>query len=650
MNMPMMPGQQKVSEIGSKIKKLGKRIVMQALKKFAKKIAKMLLKALMKVIIKAVVALIGYVGGPVLLIVLACVLLSSIIFSAFSFDWLTGGADTPTAAEIRARYIKAVEKTSPDEEYRPPLVIVQAIDNMRIIKNKLKPEDVNPEQVAKMLKAIITSKKFETHVSVSTTTYKTVEKKDKNGVITKETTLHSSSSTSYTEEEELITKIDKWDATLDYTYEEVSLPSTTSTSVDNRMGLTVYRTTTKTTWQRKDTAQCSESSTGVVNNTNLKVEIKSSTVPPFFRLYGPFAFEESVKSGIPASVTLAQAALESGWGRSKLASKHYNFFGIKKHDWTGKIVTLTTKEVVGGQSIIVSADFRSYVSPLEGFADHSQFLLENKRYRNALSKTNPFDFANELQRAGYATDPEYAKKLKSMINNYNLTLFDPQKGIDPTTGMEYENNALVYDSSRCGNYSFAKFEEALKYYKFTPKENETIMVMVDQNDGSENYLYFYSNHDQASNSDVDFSDSDQNVDVKEYVWPTAATRITSQFGYRKDPFTSVSKLHKGIDIAPNIKAEEYPVFATKGGIVIVSGYQEDYGYRIKIQHDNGVISHYAHMKMGSLQVNKGKYVNSGDFIGVMGNTGQRTTGRHLHFEIFVYNVVTNPNKFLKKPS
>ncbi|WP_224371572.1 glucosaminidase domain-containing protein [Hyalangium versicolor] len=129
-------------------------------------------------------------------------------------------------------------------------------------------------------------------------------------------------------------------------------------------------------------------------------------------------------TGVPASVTLAQAMLESGSGKSGLATKGNNFFGIKGEGPAGH-VTMPTKEFLNGKWVTVDANFRKYNTPAESFTDHGKFLRDNKRYANAFKYTNNAEqFAKEIHKAGYATDPEYSNKLISIISKYGLERFD----------------------------------------------------------------------------------------------------------------------------------------------------------------------------------------------------------------------------------
>lgn len=141
--------------------------------------------------------------------------------------------------------------------------------------------------------------------------------------------------------------------------------------------------------------------------------------------------EDAIKlqqeTGIPAAVKIAQAALETGWGRwmpvdIHTGAKSYNLFGIKHHgtDEYG-YVECETYEYIKGERVKVVAKFRKYPSYLESLRDHSKFLLTNARYKPAFAYTqNPEQFARELQKAGYATDPDYAKKLISIMRTYGL--------------------------------------------------------------------------------------------------------------------------------------------------------------------------------------------------------------------------------------
>ncbi len=154
----------------------------------------------------------------------------------------------------------------------------------------------------------------------------------------------------------------------------------------------------------------------------------------FITQYKPYALQTELKTGISHLFILAQAALESGWGKYAPGNM---FFGIKadKNTPLSKKQLLITTEVLPTDkatfpqiiSIVKRPDgkflytvkdwFRKYDSPEESFTHHALFFLNNKRYAKALLvKTNPYKFADEIAKAGYATDPLYAQKIKNIIN------------------------------------------------------------------------------------------------------------------------------------------------------------------------------------------------------------------------------------------
>lgn len=130
----------------------------------------------------------------------------------------------------------------------------------------------------------------------------------------------------------------------------------------------------------------------------------------------PAAQRASQETGVPAQLIMAQAALESGWGRREIrtqdGSTSYNVFGIKADKgWKGPVAETATTEYVNGVAQKNRAAFRAYGSYEEAFSDYANFLVSNPRYSNVLATQDPAEAAHGLQRAGYATDPEYGGKL-----------------------------------------------------------------------------------------------------------------------------------------------------------------------------------------------------------------------------------------------
>jgi len=124
------------------------------------------------------------------------------------------------------------------------------------------------------------------------------------------------------------------------------------------------------------------------------------------------------------------------------------------------------------------------------------------------------------------------------------------------------------------------------------------------------------------------------------IYPTLSTRITSTFGYRKDPFTKKSAYHKGIDFGGSVGD---PVFATASGTVEQAGYDSAMGNYIYIDHGNGLETVYMHLS--KLYVKEGQNVKKGEKIGALGNTG-RSTGPHLHYEVHKNGKAINPRPYV----
>jgi flagellar rod assembly protein/muramidase FlgJ len=133
----------------------------------------------------------------------------------------------------------------------------------------------------------------------------------------------------------------------------------------------------------------------------------------------------AAKTKIPASFTVAQGALESGWGTSQLALQGFNLFGVKADpSWHGDTMKLPTAEYVNGQRVTVVATWRKYGSWLEAISDRANFLLTNPRYKGAFAYTSGSTFALAIAAAGYATDPQYGQKIVSIIKAHNLSTLD----------------------------------------------------------------------------------------------------------------------------------------------------------------------------------------------------------------------------------
>ena len=153
--------------------------------------------------------------------------------------------------------------------------------------------------------------------------------------------------------------------------------------------------------------------------------LQANYAPSYINQHKDLAIQEMYRSGIPASITLAQAIHESAWGRGTLAMNSNNYFGIKCKDyWTGPTYYIEDDDKVDGE--LVKSCFRVYESVENSFVDHSNFLRDNPRYRKLFTYrlTDYRSWAKGLQECGYATDPKYAEKLIRTIERYQLYVYD----------------------------------------------------------------------------------------------------------------------------------------------------------------------------------------------------------------------------------
>lgn len=170
--------------------------------------------------------------------------------------------------------------------------------------------------------------------------------------------------------------------------------------------------------------------------------------------YSDLAIKEMKRTGVPASITLAQGILESNAGQSVLATKGNNHFGIKCHnDWRGKTMKMddnAPKEC-----------FRVYPNAEASFRDHSDFLRSRDRYKSLfeLKQTDYKGWARGLKKAGYATDPGYAEKLITLIEDYELYRFDKGVKVSVKPPLEIEEPKVVQLEPRPG----MKYQESVTF-------------------------------------------------------------------------------------------------------------------------------------------------------------------------------------------
>jgi flagellum-specific peptidoglycan hydrolase FlgJ len=162
----------------------------------------------------------------------------------------------------------------------------------------------------------------------------------------------------------------------------------------------------------------------VKTESSENVDFRSLSKEDFVRKLYEAAQRESLISGVPAAVTAAQAILETGYGRFvptdiKAKKYSYNLFGIKGVGTAGS-VSVYTHEVIGGERIKIIDKFQAYNNFSESIAGRTTFLKRNIRYKSLFNSTDSRVWAEGLQKAGYATDPNYAKTLISIMDSWKL--------------------------------------------------------------------------------------------------------------------------------------------------------------------------------------------------------------------------------------
>ena len=183
----------------------------------------------------------------------------------------------------------------------------------------------------------------------------------------------------------------------------------------------------------------------------IQAQPRNKQYESYIKKYRELAVEEMKKYHIPASITLAQGLLESGAGKSELARKSNNHFGIKcGGDWRGK--TVSHDDDARGEC------FRAYKHPKDSYEDHSKFLVGRPRYASLfkLKITDYKGWARGLKKAGYATNPRYADQLIGIIELYELYKYDEKNYLkwlkkNPNPHQTYIANDLLYIVVRAGD-------------------------------------------------------------------------------------------------------------------------------------------------------------------------------------------------------
>lgn len=410
----------------------------------------------------------------------------------------------------------------------------------------------------------------------------------------------------------------------------------------------------------------------------------------FINMALPGAILGYKRYGVIPSLTLAQGALESGWGANSVGN---NLFGIKADSsWKGKKKQAWTTEYdANGNPYRTQAWFRDYDTMEDSVADHAKFLADNPRYAKVLTSTNIRDAAQAVASAGYATSPTYSSQIMEIVNGSRLDRWDNKAlsgGFD--SNINANSNSKIVSAARTqlgvpyvwGGTSPGKGLDCSGLTQYAYKQagvNLSRTTYTQVNEGKE------IPKSQAKPGDLIFSNwsnsttpehvsiytgenrrihAPQTGDVVKEVNNLPSGRLmfrrigsggplmelgksktpskgvlTSLFGRRKDPLTGKDAFHSGIDIANN---EGTPILAYDSGIVEFAGNNDEYGNMIKLRHRNGLSTVYGHNSM--LNVREGDSVDKNSIIARMGSTG-RANGSHLHFEMQKNGRFINPSTY-----
>lgn len=251
-------------------------------------------------------------------------------------------------------------------------------------------------------------------------------------------------------------------------------PVATNTSRTRTLPQRVNSSTSST--QSKEQNTNNDNNSTVVLEATTSVKVTTKLVLEYIESFKEIAKDNMVKNGIPASITLGQAILESGAGTGPLSVQANNHFGIKCHkEWSGPSIRHTDDEE--------NECFRKYNDPSESFRDHSYFLISRPRYAD-LFKLNKDDYkswAKGLKAAGYATDPKYPDKLISLIERYELQRFDAE-----VLGKNYisnTNSQVAYQDS--SKYTVVKGDTL---YSISKRFNISIEDLKKKNKLTDNNL------------------------------------------------------------------------------------------------------------------------------------------------------------------
>lgn len=260
-------------------------------------------------------------------------------------------------------------------------------------------------------------------------------------------------------------------------------PRKTTTPVAQRVKKPIYRPTqpksTEAVVQKSNTTTANTSSSTEILEATTRVKVTTEMVLAYIDSYKSIAKENMVKTGIPASITLGQAILESGAGTGPLSIQANNHFGIKCHkEWSGPSIKYTDDEE--------NECFRKYDDPSGSFRDHSYFLTSRPRYASLfqLGKSDYAAWAKGLKAAGYATDPKYPEKLIGLIERYQLGKYDAEVLGNDYVAVVVTKKEIVY-AEEASKHTVVKGDTL---YSLSKKFNISIEELKRKNNMTDNAL------------------------------------------------------------------------------------------------------------------------------------------------------------------
>ena len=307
----------------------------------------------------------------------------------------------------------------------------------------------------------------------------------------------------------------------------------------------------------------------------------------YIEQYSEYAMEQMRRYGIPASVTLAQGIIESADGRSMLSRTANNHFGVKG-EYNGQYVRADDDKP--------NEKFKKYDNVGQSYEDHSKVLMGD-RYQKYTKNLSPDDYkgwAQGIKAGGYASAKNYVSTVVGVIEGTNLQKYDQ----------------MVMQEMKAQGKSFGTAQNPLKVAD-TKEESGGNGKTVKAAASAAGTAYSFP------------------LKRDEFVL------VNSPFGMRDDPINKGQKqFHKGIDL--QTKHESVLATEDNGKVVKVNQNTNTGGGKsvtVEYNRQNGSKYQASYMHLSSIDVKEGDMVNAGQKLGVSGNTGTRTTGEHLHFQV-----------------